>query len=397
MSRSDPILIVGAGIGGLTAALALQRKGLAVTLLEQRTGFAEAGAGIQLSPNASRVLTDLGLAPALARYANEPEQIVIRSMHDGRRIGTVPLGRAMRERHGAPYLAILRADLHTVLLDQARACAGIRLLVGRRVVKVATADGEAVLDVETEGGQRAVLRTPLAIGADGLWSVVREAVGGAAEPRFRNYSAWRAMARREAAPRELQGNDTGLWLGRDAHAVHYPVAGRLINLVIVGRSEAPLAEWSTAGDGKALIACLPPMVKPLRALVESADDWRVWSLFDLAPQRRWSRGRLTLLGDAAHPVLPFLAQGAALAIEDAAVLAALVAAGRDRIEDALRDYERARRARASRVQREARRNGRIYHLGETLAPGRDIAMRVLGPERMANRYDWLYGWRLSPP
>lgn len=396
MAGAEPVLVVGAGIGGLTVALALARKGVAVTILEQRTVLAEAGAGIQLSPNASRVLGDLGLGSALARRAVEPERVVIRSLKEANEIGTIALGPAMRARFGAPYLVVHRADLHAILLDQVRASSTVRLLVGRRVIGAETRDAEAVVSVETESGQKAMLRAPLAIGADGLWSAMRRALGDERQPRFQGYAAWRATLPREAAPPLLQTNETGLWLGAGAHAVHYPVAGgTLINLVVVAQDRAPVEGWSTLGQSDALLARLAGAAEPLRALMAAAGEWRLSSLFDLPTSRRWTRGRLTLLGDAAHPVLPFLAQGGALAIEDAAVLADRLAALPDRLGDALRAYERTRRPRAIRVQRAARRNGRIYHLPDPLAKARDLVMRSMGARGLTRRYDWLYGWKAA--
>jgi salicylate hydroxylase len=385
-------VIAGAGIGGLAAALALGRRGWDVTLVERRTAFPDVGAGIQLSPNASRILIDLGLGSALRRAAAEPARVVVRAAASGREIGQVALGPFMRERFGAPYCVVHRADLQTLLLDAVRAQASVRLLVGRAVIGVRDEPGQASVAVESAGGARDTLRADLAVAADGLWSRLRAAGEDWREPRYQGFSAWRAAIPRAAAPPELSHDETGLWLGRQGHVVHYPVAGgRLLNVVAVERRAAPVEGWAAPGDPAELRAAFARAAAPLRDLLGVAPEWQVWSLFDL-PAAGMRRGRLALLGDAAHPVLPFLAQGAALAIEDAAVLARALAAA-DGVPEALRTYERARLPRARRVQQAARRNAAAYHAGGLKAFVRNRIMRHLGPERMATRYAWLYGWR----
>ncbi len=386
--------IVGAGIGGLTAALALSARGYDVTLMERRTGFGETGAGIQLSPNASRVLIDLGLGPALRRAASEPARVIIRSLASGVAIGEVALGDFMQRRFGAPYYVMQRAALHTILLDAVRGRPGVRLLVGRTAVAFGEEPHGASVTVEAEGGASDTLAADIVVGADGLWSATRAALGDRRRPVYRGVTAWRATIPRGAAPPELQGNETGLWLGRAGHVVHYPIGGgRLLNIVALERRAEPVEGWSAPDDRAALVRSFRDSAPLLSALLERPDDWRLWSLFDLSAGTL-ARGRLALIGDAAHPVVPFLAQGGALAIEDAAALAATLAAHGD-ARAALAAYAASRLGRVRRVQREARRNARIYHAGPLVAFGRDLVMRRLGPEGMAERYAWLYGWQ--PP
>ncbi|MDJ1159405.1 FAD-dependent monooxygenase [Chelatococcus sp. SYSU_G07232] len=395
MLGTEPAVVAGAGIGGLTAALSLARRGVAVTVLERRTALEEAGAGIQLSPNASRVLIDLGLGPALARQAVEPDRVVIRAVGSGRTIGGIALGRHMRERYGAPYWVIHRADLHTILLDAARSLPNLRLLVGRRVESLREENGQALVGIATASNGQDVLPASLVVGADGVWSAVRPALGDGRAPQYRGYAAWRTTIARAAAPAAFRdANETGLWLGPEAHVVHYPVSGgRKLNIVAVLRGDKPLDGWASPGERDQLLHRFRKAAEPLRGLLATAPEWLVWSLYDLPASRRWSRGRATLLGDAAHPVLPFLAQGGALAIEDASVLARELAARPGDVPAALALYEAARRPRAQRVQEGARSNARAYHLAWPLSMARDAVIRRLGPEGMVARYDWLYGWR----
>jgi salicylate hydroxylase len=387
------LAVVGAGIGGLTAALALAREGHAVTIVERRTGFSEVGAGLQLSPNASRILLDLGLGPALRRAVTEPERVVIRSIRTGRTIGEVALGSFMKERFGAPYWVIHRADLQQVLLDAVRSEPGIRLRTGRTAQAVTEAPHCATLAYAGASGAIESLAVDGVIGADGIWSTLREALGNA-PPAFRGYAVWRTTMPREQAPRELAGNETGLWLGRRRHVVHYPIAGgTLVNIVVIEGSSRPVEGWAAPGHRIKLLTRYNPAAPLLRELLARPQEWLLWSLFD-APARTLARGRVALLGDAAHPVLPFLAQGAALAIEDAATLARTFAAHED-VPRALAAYERQRLERVCTVQDHARRNGRIYHLPGPAALARDLVMRQLGPEGMTERYAWLYGFQVG--
>ncbi|HKG84433.1 MAG TPA: FAD-dependent monooxygenase [Beijerinckiaceae bacterium] len=385
-------VVAGAGIGGLTAALALAARGWEVTLVERRTAFSTDGAGIQLSPNASRILIDLGLGPALRRAASEPARVAIRALASGREIGAVALGAFMRERFGAPYYVVHRAELQTLLLDAVRARATIRLMMGRAVIGGRERPDGTSITVENAAGARDTLEADLAVAADGLWSRLRAAGEDWRAPQYRGFAAWRATIPCTDAPAGLVGDETGLWLGRDRHVVHYPIAGgRLLNIVAVERRAAPVEGWAEPGDRAELVAAFAAAAAPLRALVAAAPAWQLWSLFDL-PAAAMRRGRLALVGDAAHPVLPFLAQGGALAIEDAAVLAGVLAGAKD-VAAALAGYERARLPRARRIQQAARRNGAAYHAGGVKAFIRDAVIRQLGPERMALRFAWLYGWR----
>ncbi|MGY6645495.1 MAG: FAD-dependent monooxygenase [Salinarimonas sp.] len=392
MSLHD-VTVIGAGIGGLTAALALSRIGRQVTLVERRTGFTEVGAGLQLSPNATRILGDLGLSQALARQACEPQRVVVRSVRSGREIGEVAQGPFMRARFGAPNYVIHRADLQTILLDAVRAQPNIRLLMGRTLEHLDQQDGHVALGFTRSGERREDMASTIVIGADGAWSKTRPLINDARVPAFQGYVAWRATIARKDAPPELAGDETGLWLGPQGHIVHYPVsAGRKLNIVAIRRQPKAAIGWSEPGERAELLAAFAGAAEPLQRLLAAPQEWLLWSLHDLSVGAL-ARGRVALLGDAAHPVLPFMAQGAAMAIEDAAILVHALHDMPHKPVDALNRYAKLRLQRVRRIQTTARRNGRIYHAGLLAGIGRNLVMRRLGAEGMNERYAWIYGWQ----
>jgi salicylate hydroxylase len=394
MAFLPTVLIAGAGIGGLTAALAIARQGFRVSLFEAADRLEEIGAGIQLSPNASRVLIGLGLRERLAPHVVVPEELNVMDADSGRVLTRAPLGAEAEKHYGAPYWVIHRGDLQAALYETVTAHSDISLHLGTKLENFTIHEnGLAVAAVHN--AQSIEEQGVALIGADGLWSTLRNLFGHSAAPQFAHHTAWRALVVAEAVPAEFSAPAINLWLGRDAHLVHYPVkAGRLINIVAILRDNWDVPGWSAPGASAELLARLPAAGWHVSArdLIGTAQQWQKWALYDCAPLDHWSQGPVTLLGDAAHPMLPYLAQGAAMAIEDAAVLGQCVGKMPDDPAGALHAYEQRRRARTTRTQRAARRNGTVYHLGGAGALLRALALRAMG-KRLITRYDWLYGWQ----
>jgi salicylate hydroxylase len=397
VASSRTIIVAGAGIGGLTAALALAEKGYRVVVCEQSNSLQEAGAGIQLSPNATRVLFALGLKERMAPNAVAPLAISIRSARSGREIGGVTLGPQIEFRYGTPYWAMHRADLQAALLAAALEHSDLVFKLGARLEDfVVHAHGATV---ELRRGVNAEQERGIAlIGADGLWSRTRARLGDKQTPQFSGRSAFRALVPAASVSEQWRAPIVRLWLARDAHLVHYPVSGgSRINIVAIVADRHPEREWSAPGSREQLLRRFAgrAWARPARAILEAPDAWQKWSLFEMPPRPQWGQGAMTLLGDAAHPMLPFLAQGAAMAIEDAAMLAHCLSAPDVAVEPALRRYEGVRRARTAEVQRAARQAGKIYHLGGPLAFLRNRSMQMMGREKLRERYDWLYDWRIA--
>jgi salicylate hydroxylase len=392
VARSRTVIVAGGGIGGLTAALALAAKGFRVVVVEQAARLEETGAGIQLSPNATRVLSTLGLAERLAAVAVAPSAVAVRT-YRGREIVRVPLGSFAQRRYGAPYWVVHRADLQAALLGAVRANADITLRLSARAEDFASHAKGVTVELRTANGTEDEHGIAL-IGADGLWSTLRARLGDRKPPRFAHRTAWRATLPARLLVPEFRETVVSLWLGPDAHLVFYPVhAADALNIVAIVRDDWHEAGWNAAGTREELLAHYsrwPPRVRNLLAL---PDRWLKWALYDRPRLGRWGKGPVTLLGDAAHPMLPFLAQGAAMAIEDAHVLAEHLGRTPDRPEKGLRRYERQRLRRTARVQRAARGNSRVYHMSGLAALARNMALRSRGGESLLQRYDWLYGWR----
>ena len=383
MSSAASVTIVGAGIAGLTSALALARKGIPVHILEQAPALEDVGAGLQLSPNASRILTDLGLLDALSARWSEPDHILLSS---GRLLGplaSVPAGVAARSRWGAPYGVLHRASLQTVLLDAVRREPRCTLTTGRRIETVQDALSAAPADV--------------LIAADGVWSHLRAAVPGALPARYSGNVAWRFLVPYGTAPSFLNPRTVTAFLGPRAHLVAYPlVETRSFNIVAIHQlADAAPEGWSRTGDAAArarLLAAFAGWHADIRGLLGEARDPLMWPLFE-CPDGAWTDRRKTvLIGDAAHAMTPFAAQGAAMAIEDAALLANHLSDVAD-IGQALRQFETTRRERVARVRNRGAFNRFAYHARGPIALGRNIVLSLRGPDSLAGDFDWLYGYR----
>ena len=384
------ILIAGGGIGGLAAALALANRGIDTRVLERRANFPPEGAGIQLGPNGTRILAELGVTERLEQLAGKPDCIHARNAASGASLARLPLGDWIATRHGAPYWVLHRQDLHAALLAAAKASAHIAIEMDSGVAEAALTDDG--ISVTTRSGR--TLHADALICADGLRSHLRDEIFDAPPLRFAERSAARAVIPAQDIPSELRENATALWMSPRAHVVHYPVrSGRELAMIFVRKDTVPSDDWSTEIPHSWVLDTARDFCAPLRQLLETPPQWKKWALFELPPLPFWHAERIALLGDAAHPTLPFLAQGAVLALEDAAILARRIAETPTNIPRALAAYAMARRHRATRVVSAARSNGRIYHLDGAMAAARDTTLRLTPPRLLMARYDWVYGWR----
>ena len=400
MTRNErnPVVIAGGGIGGLAAALACARQGVPVQLLERAAQLSEVGAGIQIGPNVTRILQVWGLGAALAQVAAFPKRLQARDAQTGQVVGTLRLGERAQALYGAPYATIHRADLqgllHRAALDQ-----GVAMQWGQAVTGWhETSDG---LEVSTDADQptagQAAQHFPARalIGADGIWSAVRRQLLGDGSARFTGHLAYRALVAQADLPAHLRSDQVTVWMGPRLHVVHYPVrSGQWLNLVAIvhGAKPDPSQDWDQAGHSQALMQAMGAVGHDLHERLASVPAWRQWALHDRAPlsaASQMAQGRVALLGDAAHPMRPYLAQGAGMAIEDAQALAKGLSEDGTCVTEQLRVYAEQRWARNARVQARAIRNGRIFHAQGVVALGRNLSMRLMG-ERVMD-VPWLYG------
>jgi len=376
--------VVGGGIGGLTAALCLARAGHNVQVFEQTDESVATGAGIQVSPNAARVLHHLGLQDALMTKGFLPKATQMRSWRSGRVISETTLGDVALERYGAPYYHIHRADLMDMLVSAVSAEPTIRLNVSSRITNFSQdATGVRLVAGEHEH------QVDLLIGADGIHSSVRACLWGDQQADFTGNVAWRMLVPVNRLPEGLIAPNATVWWGPGKHFVHYLVkGGDYVNCVcVVEKAEWQAESWVAAGSMSELQADFAGWHDTIQQLLDQTDDGTLfkWGLFDRAPMRTWGIDRVSLLGDACHPTLPFMAQGAAMAIEDAAVLANCFSNGAD-VVAALRRYEDLRKARTAGVQRGSRRNATVFHLSGLKAWLRDRAASKAGKHSMDRLY-----------
>ncbi len=395
-------IVVGGGIGGLGCALALGRARLKVQVLEQASAFGEVGAGLQLGPNAVRVLASWGLSDALHACAAFPEALQVRDALGGARLGRMMLGPHVRAHYGQPYATLHRADLHALLLAAVRRQQGVSLALGARVAGYTeTPDGVRVTaENETVHEARAL------IGADGLWSRVRSQLLGVQPVRASGHLAYRGMVRSADLPEALRAPVVTAWLGPRLHVVHYPVRqGEWFNVVVVvqgvlgqghgGAVGADPQSWTHEAHAADLRRTLGAAHADLLQMVDAVPHWTLWPLNDRPPMtgpQEHARGRVALLGDAAHPLRPYLAQGAAMALEDAWTLGCLLeqrpAGSEIPWADLFEHFAQRRWARNARVQSRSQRNGSIFHASGLVRWGRNAAISALGESLLD--LPWLY-------
>jgi salicylate hydroxylase len=391
---SAEVVIVGGGIGGLAAALALSRIGKSVCVLEQAHEFAEIGAGIQLGPNVYKMLGRLGIVDAVNANAAFPDALMMRDSMTGEVFAELPAGEQFKERFGYPYAVTHRADLHGAILAACRVAGSIDLRTRSKVVAIEER-GDRVAAV-VEGGTRVVGEA--LIGADGIWSMVRERIVGDGRPRVAGHVAYRAVLPTAEMPKELAWNAMCIWAGEKTHLVQYPLRrGELFNLVAVFHSDKFAEGWNAFGDPEELHLRFAGKCMEVRKLLNKIESWRMWVLCDREPVRDWFKGRVALLGDAAHPMLQYLAQGANMAIEDAVCLADMLVNEVGDYERAFRRYRDARYLRTTRVQLTARLYGEIYHASGATRDFRNAELSGWSKEDMYRGMSWLYGiegsWR----
>lgn len=389
MTEQRSALVIGAGIGGLSAALALANRGWSVRIAEKAPEIAAVGAGLQISPNAVRVLDQIGAGSDIRQIATIPDRLIVRSATSGRAIGGMSLGAEAERRWKAPFLAVHRGDLQGALIAACARDERIRLDLDRRLERLAFRENTAIATLIGRDGTESV-ETGLLIGADGIWSKTRRTIGLPGPSIFSGTVAWRALVPAGAAPEMARLPNVNIWLGAGGHVVHYPLrGGYIINVVAIVNQNWRERGWSEPGDIDWIRDRFANCDTDLSALIKAAPSWLRWALFDRPAEPRWTRGRVALLGDAAHPMLPFMAQGASQAIEDAGTLADCLEK-LPTVPAALADYEKKRLRHTARIQNQSRLQAKAYHVGQPFAAIRDLGMMLMGERGLAARYDWIY-------
>ena len=387
-SHAGEVLIVGGGIGGLATTLALSRQGIPSRVLEQSSEFQEIGAGIHLGPNVFRACERLGVMEQMTKRAVFVDSLAMIDSISGKEVTRVHVKGEFQERYGYPYAIHHRADMLDVFLKACQDSPLIGLETSRKVVGI-TETGHSV-KVETEDG--ASYEGDALIGADGLWSVVRAHLFGDEMPRVSGHIAYRAVLPMNEVPEELKQNAALLWVGPRTHLIHYPIRDwELFNVAAVFHSDKYVEGWNEPGDRDELLRRFSDVCAAPMSLIDKVSDWRVWVLCDREPTAVWSRDRVTLIGDAAHPMLQYFAQGAAMAVEDGLCVADKISGAAGDFESAFRAYQQERYLRTGRVQLMARFLGDVYH-----AEGvqRELRNQILGArtqQKAMEGLDWLYG------
>lgn len=385
----NPILIAGGGIGGLAAALGLARKGYRSVVLEQASKFGEIGAGIQIGPNAFHAFDWLGVGDEARAKAVYIDNLILMDAVGGEEIVRIELGDDFRDFFRNPYAVVHRSDLHEALLHGCQTSDLIELRTNSRVDGYEQDAGRVTIDLA--GGER--LRGVALIGADGLRSKVREKVVGDGEPRVSGHTTYRSVIPIERMPEDLRWSAACLWAGPKIHIVHYPLKGwEVFNLVATCHDDAPEPVTGKPVPKDQVLANFSHACEQPRRILQQGNDWKLWVLCDRDPVRNWIDGRVTLLGDAAHPMLQYFAQGACMALEDAVCLAHMMDAHSGDVDRAFPAYNRQRAVRTARVQVDSRLIGDyIYHPSGAMADLRNSVMRSFSQTEWCHRLEWLYG------
>jgi 2-polyprenyl-6-methoxyphenol hydroxylase-like FAD-dependent oxidoreductase len=386
-----PVLVAGGGIGGIAAALALVRQGFDVKVLEQSPQLGEIGAGIQLGPNGFAAFDALGIGERARSRAVYTDEMVMHDAIDERCVGRIPTGEAFRARFGNPYAVIHRADVHRSLLEGAEASGRIEVATSTTVARVEQHDG-GVTVIDSRGGEH---RGAALVGADGVKSAVRaQYVGDAA--RVSGHVVYRAVVDKDDFPADLRWNAASIWVGPNCHLVHYPLRGGEQYNVVVTFHSRDKEEWSVReGSREEVLSYFDGICPRARQLIDLPKDWKRWATADREPIAQWVHGRAVLLGDAAHPMLQYLAQGACMAMEDAVTLGEALRVNGRAWETACAHYQRSRVARTARVLLSAREMGRIFHAQGVERLVRNALWEGRTPERFYDALEWLYGWRVE--
>jgi salicylate hydroxylase len=382
------VIVAGGGIGGLAAALGLARKGCKVTVLEQAELFGEIGAGIQIGPNAFHAMDYLGVGEAGRKVAVYVDKLVMMDGKSGEEIANIPIDAPFRERFRNPYAVVHRADLHGVLLDACRADDKVTLINRQRVVAYENIPGGA--KARTESGD--TFTADAVVGCDGVRSKIREQLTGGDAIRLSGHVAYRAVLPIEKMPEDLRWNAATLWAGPKCHMVHYPLQGwKTFNLVATFVTDVNNVGSNEPGTREEVLSRFGDIVPRARKLLEVPTEWRRWVLGDREPIENWTDGRVTLLGDAAHPTHQYFAQGACMALEDAVCLADRVARFEGDFNAAFLSYQDNRIVRAYRVVLSSRMLGKLYHAEGVERRIRNAMLGAKSPEDFYNGLQWLYG------
>jgi 3-hydroxybenzoate 6-monooxygenase len=390
-NSSASVLVAGGGIGGIAAALALVRRGFEVKVLEQAPQLGEIGAGMQLGPNGFAAFDALGIGETARGRAVYTDEMVMHDALDESLVGRIPTGPAFRERFGNPYAVIHRADVHRSLLEGAQATGRITIATSTQVQRVEQDDqGVTVFDAKGRRHQGVAL-----IAADGVKSAVRRQFV-ADEARVSGHVVYRAVIDKQDFPADLQWNAAAIWVGPNCHLVHYPLRGGEQYNVVVTFHSREKEEWSVReGSREEVQSYFDGICARARQLIDLPKDWKRWATADREPIGQWNYGRVTLLGDAAHPTLQYLAQGACMAMEDAVTLGEALRVTNNDFAKAFALYQRSRVARTARIVLSAREMGRIFHARGVERLVRNELWMGRSPERFYDAMEWLYGWKLN--